>query len=235
MLNQGILYSKIIKANEITLSHINKDQYFVFSFYTDKEIKSIVFSKKTENNQILQTIKYSDSLSVLHIDSIPRDKTSDEELYVKMYFNMYASSFYFPLPKDFWAIIENKGDRFDSYMIPQQNDPKIVMFGHDYLFTYKLNGDFKNFKFIHNNPIPIPAIKSSDDFQGTAHEHANRNSKFISAIDIANILVSINRIDWDRHIVISKKYVSIFDLKTKTLKIELKKDYENRVGQKLKN
>jgi len=48
---------------------------------------------------------------------------------------------------------------------------------------------------------------------------------------IANILVSENRIEWHKHIVVSKKYVSIFDLKTKTLAIELRKDYENKIGK----
>ena len=146
---------------------------------------------------------------------------------------MYASSMYFPLPQYFWAIIEKKEDMFYAYMFPQQADLKNIIFGHDYLFKYRLDGEFKDFIFIHNNQIPMPYEKPSDS-EVTIHTHANRNSDFISALDIANIIVCKDKLKWKKHLVVSKNYVSIFDLDSLTLTIELKKDYESRTGSKLK-
>lgn len=233
LLNQAILYSKIIRANEITLTQIDNANDFVYSYFIDNKIKSIVFSKKPDNKQILQTIIYSDSLSILNCDSVPRDKTVEEDLFVNIYYNMYASSMYFPLPQYYWAIIEKKTDKFYAFMFPQQTDLKNIIFGHDYLFTYRLDGEFKDFKFIHNNQIPMPFEKPSDS-EVTLHTHANRNSEFISALDIASIIVCKDKLKWKKHFVVSKKYVSIFDLDSLTLTIELKKDYESKTGTKLK-
>lgn len=234
LLKKGIEYSKIISANELTLSEVNREQDFVFSYYSNNQLTSIVFSKKPENKQILQTIVYSANLTIVKNDKIARDKSNDEELFIKMYYNMYASTMYFPhLPKDFWAIIEKKSDRFDSFMFPQQNDNKNIIFGNDYLFVYRQNGEFKDFKYLHNNPIPMP-LKKPSDAEITLHTHSNRNSKFISELDIANLIVCKDKLQWTEHYVVSKKYVSIFNLGDMSLKIKLKKDYETRTGKKLK-
>jgi len=234
LLNKGIKYSKIIRANELTLSKVDMENDFVFSYYSGKQITSIVFSKKSENNQILQTIVYSDSLRIIKNDKTTREKSHDEELFIKMYYNMYASTMYFPhLPKDFWTIIEKKPDGFNSIMFPQQNDKESIIFGNDFMFVYKTNGEFKDFKHLHNNPIPLPLIKPSDA-EIILHTHSNRNSKFITELDIANMIICEDKLKWTEHLVVSKKYVSIFDLNDMTLKIELKKDYEMRTGKKLK-
>lgn len=234
LLKKGIDYSKIISANELTLSEVNKEKDFVFSYYSNNQITSIVFSKNQENKQILQTIVYSDSLTIIQNDKTTREKSSNEELFIKMYYNMYASTMYFPhLPKDFWVIIERNSDGFNSLMFPQQNDNKNIIFGNDYLFVYKQNGEFKDFKHLHNNPIPMP-LNKPNDVEIILHTHTNRNSKFISELDIANMIICKDKLQWTEHIVVSKKYVSIFNLKSMTLKIELKKDYEIRIGKKLK-
>jgi hypothetical protein len=234
ILKKGIAYSKIIIANELTLSEVNREQFFVFSYYFNNQITSIVFSKKPENKQIIQTIVYSDSLKILKNDKIVRDKSPDEELFVKMYYNMYASTLYFPhLPKDFWSIIEKKSDRFDSFMFPQQNDNNNIILGNDYLFVYKLDGEFKDFKHLHNNPIPMSIYKPSDA-EIILHTHSNKNSNFISELDVANMIICKNKLQWTEHYVVSKKYVSIFNMGNMNLKIELRKDYETRTGKKLK-
>lgn len=173
-------------------------------------------------------------MTILQNNKTDRNKAPEEELFVTMYYNMFASTMYFPhLPKDFWAIIENKSDRFDSYMIPQQNDNKNIIFGDDYLFVYKPNGEFKDFKHLHNNPIPMP-LKKPSDVEIILHTHSNRNSKFITELDIANLIVCKDKLQWTEHFVVSKKYVSIFNISDMVLKIEMKKDYETRTGKKLK-
>lgn len=58
LLKKGIEYSKIIKANELTLLEVNRELNFVLSYYSNNQIISIVFSK------ILKINRYYKPLSI---------------------------------------------------------------------------------------------------------------------------------------------------------------------------
>ncbi len=233
LLKKGVEYYKILKVNELTLKHVNKETDFVFSYINDNQIISIVFSKNQKSDKILTSIIYSDSLTVTQKQDYARNASEKEKLFIKIYHNIYSSSQYFPLPNEFWVIIERKNNLFYAYMTPRQNNTEKIILGHDFLFKYKLNGKFKDFKFLHNNPILLP-LNNPVDSNVSLHTHSNRNSDFISVLDIAVILISKDRLEWDKHFVISKKFVSIFDVKNTTLSIEFRKEYEQRTGKKLK-
>jgi len=140
-----------------------------------------------------------------------------------MYLKIYSSGFYNTLYTDFWVVFEKPDDKFLAYIIPMQNDDKLIIFGNDYLFTFDKNGEFIDFKPLHTNPIPV-SLKSPPDIKvkGTVHTHAGSSSEFMSPTDIAAMLLLKDKIEWEKHYVISGKYKSIYNVKEGTLVIEPK-------------
>jgi hypothetical protein len=234
ILEKGDVFYRLITANAKACELIHTDD-LVFSYEDNGQLVSIIFPAE-KSDKVVRTIKYDwATLNVLSDDRQSRTETGAERLYKKMVLNMHASTLYFPLPKKFWAIIEKQDQGFSAYLIPRQESSTELMLGNDFLFKYKLSGEFKDFKHLHNNAIPIlTKFENKEEIEGTLHTHANRNDDFITALDIATILSYKEKVDWTRHLVTSNKYVSIFDMAKMTLEIVPKKEYETRAGKKLK-
>lgn len=234
ILEKAKRYYQLISANAKTLELTGTND-LIFTYQENQELISLVFPADTSGN-ISRTIKYElPSLDILSDDKEPRTQTQREKLYKTMVLKMFASTMYFPLPKRFWAIIEEVDGRFFAYLIPRQESSTQLILGNDYVFKYTLTGEFKDFKFLHNNAIPIPTnVQQKDEVEGTLHTHANRNDAFITALDIATILSCKGQLNGTKHLVTSRKYVSIFDSDKMTLEIVTKQEYETRTGKKLK-
>lgn len=234
ILQQGDNFYRLLVANSKTLQ-LNDTDDLIFTYNENEQLVSIAFHKD-KSDKISRTVRFDwKSLEMISDNKESRTETEMERLFKKMVLNMYASTMYFPLPKSFWAIIESQDAAFSAYLIPRQESNTELILGNDFLFKYKQNGEFKDFKHLHNNAIPIPTkFQNKDELEGTLHTHANRNDDFITALDIATILSYKQKVDWTKHLVTSNKYVSIFDMDKMTLEIITRKDYETRTGKKLK-
>ncbi|NOS92099.1 MAG: hypothetical protein HOP30_09270 [Cyclobacteriaceae bacterium] len=234
ILEKGDNFYRLIIANSKTLELTDTDD-LIFSYKENEELISIVFAAD-KSDKVLRTIKFDwTSLNILSDNKELRTETKAEGLFKKMVLNMYASTKYFPLPKEFWAIIENQDGGFSAYLLPRQESSSELILGNDFIFKYKLTGEFKDVKYLHNNAIPIlTKFQNKDELEGTLHIHANRNDDFITALDIATILSYKEKVDWTKHLVASNKYVSIFNIDKMTLEIITRREYETRTGKRLK-
>lgn len=98
---------------------------------------------------------------------------------------------------------------------PQTNG--YILLGNDYVLKYSKSNKFKNKEKIHNSLVQLQ-WKSEDpekQIEQTIHSHVL--SDYINSTDICTLLLYKNFIDWKKHIVISKKQVSIFDVEGESL------------------
>jgi hypothetical protein len=110
----------------------------------------------------------------------------------------------------------------------------VVIIGNDYLFTYNDKNKFVKKEKIHNSILQYP-YKSDDPknkVESTFHSHIL--SDYITSTDICTLLLYKDYVEWKQHYVISKKYVSIFDLEKESLAIITRKAWD-KMNESQKN
>ena len=102
----------------------------------------------------------------------------------------------------------------------------IVVIGNDYVLTYDKKNKFAKKEKIHNSMLKYPykSDDSEDKMSATIHSHIL--SDYITSTDICTLLLYKDFIEWEKHYVVSKKYVSIFDLKTEQLIVITKEAWD---------
>jgi hypothetical protein len=74
-----------------------------------------------------------------------------------------------------------------------------------------------------------------ENSKGYFHTHANRNSDFITPTDICILKLYSKQLEFKRHFVASKKYISEFNVETNELIIMTREEFKIKEGiEKLK-
>lgn len=211
------------------------------SYETENHTIKTAFFSRFDNDRILFRYEFDSIPKELPLD-ISRDKPnviekekkliamrldamqlvmSDEEGFFKHYEN---TSF------NFIPLIH--GDEHIVYILtgPQQHGNMII--GNDYKLVYSSGATFIEKEKVHNSLLTFPYTAEGEEMESiSATYHSHVNSDFISPTDICTLLLYKDYIEWDQHYVMSKDYVSIFDLKSETLVI-LTKDAWDRMNSK---
>jgi hypothetical protein len=108
------------------------------------------------------------------------------------------------------------------YIITGPQKSGIVMLGNDYLLKYDSQNSFLSKQKIHKTMIQFT---KSDTTTIESSYHSHVISDLIDPTDICTLLL-YKDIVGKQHYVISKKYVSIFDIEKQKLTIMKKKDWE---------
>ena len=131
---------------------------------------------------------------------------------------------------------QNKGDFFSYYqncsfnIIPVISEDQrrvfiitasqvnsTVVLGNDYLLTYDKKNRLTKREKIHNNIIQFPSKYSDSEGKMEESFHSHVLSDYINSTDICTLLLYRDFVDWKKHYVMSKKYVTIFDLDSEKL------------------
>jgi hypothetical protein len=115
--------------------------------------------------------------------------------------------------------IINGSDR-KVYVLTGPEKSGIVIFGNDYLLTFDAENKLVNKKQLHKNIISIEY--SSDETGdrhviGAAHTHLPETGEFITATDICTLMLYEKFAKWQKHTVVSKDYMSLWDCTTDRL------------------
>jgi hypothetical protein len=110
------------------------------------------------------------------------------------------------------------------YVITGPQNSGVVIIGNDYLLKYDSHDNFISKEKIHISMIQLPA--KSDTLNVTATMHSHVLSDVIDPTDICTLLLYKDFVDWKQHYVLSKKYVSIFDLDKQNLVILTRKAWD---------
>ncbi len=214
-------YSQMRDSISGYLSYIGNDKY----------VYSIFFSKKN-NNRILARYKFNANLDKqpVSIDIDNHKATDNEKILIAIrqdainrfyensdtFFKFYENTSY-----NFIPIISNKKKTVFVITAPTKHGNVII--GNDYKLTYKKNNEFGKKEKLHNSIIYLPYKNSKSQITTTMHSHVI--SDIIDPTDICTLLLYREFVEWKQHVVISKKYVSIFDMAKERIVVMDKEDY----------
>ncbi len=112
---------------------------------------------------------------------------------------------------------------------PQENG--IVPIGNDYLLTFGSSGKLKSTERLHNSYLPMRWDDKKSEITTMMHTHLEAHP-YITPTDICSILLYRSQLPAHQHYVISKEYVSLFDIDKQELIILTRKAFEKMANFK---
>ncbi|MFW5804614.1 MAG: hypothetical protein ACOCWG_05235 [bacterium] len=197
------------------------------------KIANIFFSSVNNDSLLVRYLFDSIPDSPLQIDTINLKITEHEKDLIEIrqdaiqrisnnsdnFFTFYKNTSLNPIP-----LITNKEKRVFILTGPQISN--VVIIGNDYLLEYDKQNKLKDKIQIHQSLLQYP-YKSDDPenkLESTYHSHVV--SEYINSTDICTLLLYKDYVEWKQHYVMSKKYVSIFDMEKENLVIITKKAWD---------
>ncbi|GAA3950279.1 hypothetical protein [Hymenobacter algoricola] len=132
------------------------------------------------------------------------------------------------LPADaaFNAVILPKGSQFWVYILTAPIRPGVVLLGNDYLLRYDAAGKLLTSQKLHHRLIALGPAPAGQVVDASVHTHLPDLSPFITPTDICTLLLYHDRVPGQRHLVLGKKYVSIFSLPDARLAIITRRAFD---------
>jgi len=200
---------------------------FIYNLFFDRNNQNEIIARFQFDNLPLSTPRFIDTLNHVptqiekDLITIRQDAVEKVNSNADRFFSFYDNTSY-----NFIPIITEK-ERI-VYIITGPQTSGIVIIGNDYLLKYNSENKFISKEKIHNSLIPISA-KMDTENQAIATMHSHVISEIIDPTDICTLLLYKDFVEWKKHYVISKKYVSIFDMEREELLIMKRKDWEKIV------
>lgn len=208
--------------------------YFTF---IEKDTPKCLFFSKGDTPKVIGVVSFGDIkvVETATIDFKERDfKQEEKELYAMRttvlqhiqqdtLFQKYTNTNFNLLP------VIYKGER-KVYVLTAPKKEGVVLFGNDYLMTFDKQDILVEKKEIHRNLIPIKfELEDHDESKeivASVHSHAAETGEFITPTDICTLMLYGKFTGWERHIVISENYVSVWDCINESLVIMTTEEYE---------
>ncbi len=219
---QASWYGTDIFMQEYKGNKNNITGYFSYSMGDDQVC---VFYDNAETPNIIGTIKFPQKGDVLY-DSAQRSFSALEKEYYHLRIAAYAEinndttlfRSYKGTNLNLIPIIDDTSRRV--YVITGTAKPDVVFLGNDYLLYYTINNKLISKKAIHQGLIPVSySDPGAKDEMGAVHNHLPETGHFITATDICTIRLYQKIAKWKQHMVISEKYMSIWNCESNHLLI----------------
>ncbi len=195
--------------------------------YTENEMSKCIFFSNADTPKVIGTISFDSKydLKTAITDLSERELNKNEYGLYKIRqaaFSIAQEDTLFKSYKNtnlnFIPLISN-GEK-KVYILTGPLKRGVVIFGNDYLLTFDNDNNLLLKKQLHRNIIPINYGDKEDEekeIEGAAHVHLPETGDFITATDICTLMLYEKFTKWRQHIVISEKYMSIWDCKTDKL------------------
>jgi hypothetical protein len=211
--------------------------------YSEGDDSKCIFYSKGENPEVLGCIifdtTFSTETAVVDLKTRPFTKNEQalfeirnlalNEINANELFQSYENTNFNLIP-----IIS--GDKKKVYILTGPKKSGVVIFGNDYLITFKKNNKIAKIKTLHKNILPIEyGGDKNENAVGAMHSHLPETGDFITATDICTIMLYSKYTKWKTYTVISEKYINIWNCETNTLIVltteafgKIMKDQEQR-------
>ncbi|MFK5982936.1 MAG: hypothetical protein QM499_08490 [Flavobacteriaceae bacterium] len=187
---------------------------------TENKINTIFFSR-FDSGKIL--IRYEfDSVpkpEPIKIDTLNHKATDLEKNLISI--RQDAKDRAYGNEDDFFSFYENTSLNFIPLITDKERNVFVltgpqfsgfVLIGNDYKLSYNMKNEFKKKEKIHNSILKFPYASEDKGNPTVSTLHSHVITEYISSTDICTLLLYKNYVEWNQHIVMSEKKVSIFDL-----------------------
>ena len=171
------------------------------------------------------TFDHTFAVAVARRSSLPRKLREQELLLVKIRTEAIAALSTDPSVKMYentnfnYIPLVHEG-RQVVYVLTGPSAAGSVILGNDYLVTFTKKGKVRRVTQLHRNIISIPTEPEADSkVLATIHTHTNTTGHLITPTDICTLLLYRDYTSWQRHQVVSSKYLSIWDMENSKLTV----------------
>lgn len=212
-------------GTDIFMQQYKGDQSDISGYfsYADKENEVCVFYTKNKVLKILGTVIFSKDNTV-SFDSAGRDLSAFE---MENFLLREAAAAEIATDTSFFKTYNNtnlnlipliEGAKKRVYILTGTSAENMVVFGNDYLLAFDKENKLISKKKLHQNIIPVKYGDDKDKAQiGAVHNHAPESGEFITATDICTLMLYEKFAKWKQHMVVSKKYMSIWNCESDSL------------------
>jgi len=198
------------QINTIFFSRFNSDKILVrYTFDSLPRVKPIKID--TTNNVASDLEK---SLIIIRQDAKDRASSNEDEFF----------TFYENTALNFIPVINGK--QRDVFVLTGPRVSGVVLIGNDYKLSYDKKNRFDEKMKIHNSILQFPYNSEDKENPTVQTFHSHVVTEYISSTDICSLLLYKDYVEWNQHIVMSKKEVSIFDLEKESLFTMKRKAWE---------
>jgi len=153
-------------------------------------------------------------LITLKLDAVQKVTENEND-----FFTFYENTSF-----NFIPLIENGTRRVFILTAPKVHN--VILIGNDYLLTYNNRNRFVKKEKLHNSILQFQGKSDDPEKPITSTFHSHVLSDLITSTDICTLLLYKEFVEWKQHYVISKKYVSIFNLETEYLHVMKRKVWD---------
>lgn len=208
--------------------------------YSENGTDKCVFYSKGENPKVLLTVSFKDVYSVEKAESqaeerpfTPLEKefftirqATMNEIKSDTFFKSYKNANFNLIP-----IID--GDSRKVYVLTGPKNNGVVLFGNDYVLTFDKNNALLDKRKIHGGLISMDYTGDKQQVGGM-HTHLPTTGDFMTSTDVCTLMLYGKTANWQSHIVVSEKYMSIWTIGGSNLVIVDKDFFENKGKSKKK-
>jgi hypothetical protein len=192
------------------------------SYDTGKGVNNVFFTKGDDPN-VLSTITftYNFDLNNYKLDTVSRKLTAKEKELVKLRQAALAivrSDTSFQHYRNTSLNVITTMNSKKVYVVTAPTVNGLIILGNDYLLTFDKKNQLITKQKIHQD-IQVYNTKPNDGQVAAIHTHLPSTGAYITATDICSLMLYKDFTGWERHMVRSKEFVSIWDMRKDILAI----------------
>jgi len=195
-----------------------------FSYLENDKAKCLFYSKG-ENPKVIATIIFDSTYdtSTARVDGTLRDFTAYENSMYKIretaLSDINSDSMYQQFKNTSLNLIPFiDGGTKKVYVLTGPSENGVIILGNDYLLTFDENDKLLTKKRLHKNPhFFYFGDQSKEKSVGGVHTHLPETGDFITPTDICTLMLYEKFAKWESHVVVSEKYVCIWNCKSDEL------------------
>lgn len=192
------------------------------SYDTGKGVNNVFFAKG-DDPEVLSTITFNYDLDLKNykLDTVSRKLTKKEQELVKLRQAALAivrTDTTFQRYRNTNLNIITTMNSKKVYVVTAPTVNGLIVLGNDYLLTFDKKNQLITKQKIHQD-IQVFNVKPNDGQVAAIHTHLPSTGAYITATDICTLMLYKDFTSWGQHMVTSKDYVSIWDMKKDKLLI----------------
>lgn len=213
--------------------HKNPDKIGGYFSYLEESGSRCVFFSKDKNPKIVASVSFDPSFveektvvnlteRILYTEEkelYQIRKKALEEINTDTLFKTYSNSNLNIIP-----IVYNGVSKV--YVLTSPEAAGVILFGNDYEIVFDKKGEIVSRQALHKSLIPIYYEGREGLAKSSVHSHISGKSVFITVTDICTLMLYQDFIPWEKHYVLTSKYVSVWNCKTNKLNILTRKEFD---------